>query len=76
MGVHPLVPGGNCVVAAMPLLGCKGDEGDPAVLGYPYIDDDIGLIHANCPILGKEGVTTPRKLFTDFVRDYLEYQRT
>ncbi|MCH8518895.1 VCBS repeat-containing protein, partial [Candidatus Gracilibacteria bacterium] len=76
MGVHPLVPGGNCVVAAMPLLGCDGDEGDPAVLGYPIISDDIGLIHANCPIGGNKGEVTPRELFTDFVRDYLEYQRT
>lgn len=76
MWVHPLVPGWNCVVAAMPLLWCNGDEGDPSVLWYPYISDDIWLISANCPIDGREWATTPRELFTDFVRDYLEYQRT
>lgn len=76
MWVHPLVPGWNCVVAAMPLLWCNGDEGDPWVLWYPYISSDIWLIHANCPIDGREWATTPRELFTDFVRDYIEYQRT
>jgi len=76
MWVHPLVPGWNCVVAAMPLLWCNGDEGDPSVLWYPYISDNLWLIQANCPVPGREGATTPREIFTDFVRDYLEYQRT
>jgi len=76
MWVHPLVPGGNCVVAAMPLLGCDGDEWDPSVLWYPYISDSLGLIHANCPVLWREWAVTPRELFTDFVRDYFEYMQT
>ncbi|MDQ7023641.1 MAG: hypothetical protein Q9M97_09190 [Candidatus Gracilibacteria bacterium] len=34
-GVSPLVPGGNCIVTAKPLLGCSNDgsEGDPESLG-------------------------------------------
>ncbi len=34
-GASPLVPGGNCVVAAKPLLGCKddGSDGDAGSIG-------------------------------------------
>ncbi|NDK10028.1 VCBS repeat-containing protein [Candidatus Gracilibacteria bacterium] len=75
MGVHPIVPGGNCIVAAMPLFNCEGGEGDPTSLGYPIGGGDFDIIAGNC-----EGaitqVSTPQKLEDSFVRDYLEYLRT
>ena len=76
MWVHPLVPGWNCVVAAMPLIWCQGDEWDPSVVGYPIVSNWVWLIHANCPVLGREWAVTPRQLLTEFVEDYLEYQST
>lgn len=35
--VSPIVPGGNCIVAAQPFLGCKGDgdDGDVTSVGIP-----------------------------------------
>lgn len=40
MGVSPVVPGGNCIVAATPLLGCKDDGSDGNI-------DDLGISDGN-----------------------------
>jgi len=37
------------VVAAVPLFGCSGEEGDPRVTGYPWEYPGFGIINANCP---------------------------
>ena len=35
-GISPIAPGGNCIVAAVPIIACwEEDNGDPASLGYP-----------------------------------------
>ncbi len=73
--VHPIVPGGNCIVAAMPLFGCEGGEWDPGTLGYPY-GGDFTIINANCDGGVRMDLYTPQELWTAFVRDYLEYLRT
>lgn len=49
-GVSPLVPGGNCVVAAKPLLGCKddGSDGDAGSLGLGMnSSDSTSYVNAN-----------------------------
>lgn len=47
-GVSPLVPGGNCVVAAKPLMGCKddGSDGDAGSLGLG-MDSNNSFVNAN-----------------------------
>jgi uncharacterized repeat protein (TIGR01451 family) len=76
MGVHPIVPGGNCIVAAMPLFGCEWGEGDPGVLGYPYIWDGFDVIHGNCDADVNAPLATPQELQDAFVQDYLRYLQT
>ncbi|MDD2907859.1 MAG: VCBS repeat-containing protein [Candidatus Gracilibacteria bacterium] len=51
-GISPLFPGGNCIVAAKPLLGCSNDgsEGDPASIGYPVYGNSFGVINGNCSV--------------------------
>lgn len=73
---HPIVPGGNCIVAAMPLLSCEWWEWDPEVLGYPYPGNGFGLIHANCNGNTQDNLHTPLELESWFVLDYLEYLKT
>jgi len=77
IGAHPIVPGWNCIVAAMPLLGCEWDEWDPWVEGYPYPWGDFSVIHANCSWPRAWGeLSTPLELESQFVLDYLNYQRS
>lgn len=46
-GASPFIPGGNCIVAAAPLLGCKddGSDGDVTTLGGAATSGD-GFINA------------------------------
>ena len=76
--IHPIVPGGNCIVAAVPLLWCQGDEGDPRVTGYPSHYRQYGIINANCPVGtgSKWTQTLPEEIDNNFVRDYLRYKKT
>jgi len=74
--VHPIVPGGNCIVAAMPLMSCEWGEWDPGILWYPYPGNGFGLIHANCDGATDERVATPLEIESSFVRDYLQYLQT
>jgi uncharacterized repeat protein (TIGR01451 family) len=76
MWVSPIVPGWNCIVAAMPLMSCEWWEGDPGVLGYPYPWNGFGLIHANCEWGTQNDLHTPLELESNFVSDYLEYLQT
>jgi len=75
-GVHPIVPGWNCIVAAMPLMSCEGGEWDPWIVWYPYPWNGFGLIHANCDGTTQNDIRTPLEIESDFVRDYLEYLAT
>lgn len=75
-GVHPIVPGWNCIVAAMPLMSCEWGEWDPWILWYPYPGNGFGLIHANCDGDTDERIHTPLEIESDFVRDYLQYLQT
>ncbi|MBW7954446.1 VCBS repeat-containing protein [Candidatus Gracilibacteria bacterium] len=66
-GLHPFVPGGNCVVAATPLLGCKDDGSDGEIYNMGQGD----IINGNCskkqdkkPYLGQDG------------GDYLNYKNS
>ncbi len=74
--VHPIVPGWNCIVAAMPLMSCEWGEWDPWVLWYPYPGNGFGLIHANCDGTTQEDLRTPLQIESEFVREYLEYLET
>jgi len=71
-GVNPVVPGGNCIVAAMPLFGCEWGEWDPSGLGYPVVWD-FWVIHANCDGWVGQELVSPRELSEDFITDYFEY---
>lgn len=55
-GVSPLVPGGNCIVAAKPLLGCKddGSDGDAGSLGLG-MDTNNTYVNANACIRQNTG---------------------
>jgi hypothetical protein len=75
MGMSPVVPGWNCIVAAMPLAGCEWGEGDPSGLWYPIIWD-FGVIHANCDGQIGQDLVTPQELSWDFMNDYFEYLET
>ncbi len=46
MGLHPFVPGGNCVVAATPVFGCKNDGSDGEI--YNLWDPNAEIINWNC----------------------------
>lgn len=74
--MSPIAPGGNCVVAAVPLLGCQGDEGDPTVTGYPWQFPQYGVINANCPSGIKDQKVVPEEIDNQFVDEYLEYKKT
>lgn len=76
MGAHPVVPGGNCIVAAMPLFGCEGGEGDPGSLGYPFPGNGLDVIHANCDGDISSPLATPSSFQDAFVQEYLRYLRT
>lgn len=75
-GVSPIAPGGNCVVAAVPLLWCQGEEGDPRVTGIPFQYPNYGVIHANCPSGTVDQKTLPPEIDADFVEEYIEYKET
>ncbi len=69
-GVSPVVPGGNCVVAATPLFGCKddGSDGDFRSLGYGNYD---GFLNANAcvPETGSDEYTRgEREMISRYVR--------
>lgn len=51
MGVSPLIPGGNCIVAAKPLSSCKddGSDGDAGSLGLG-IESNNPYVNANACI--------------------------
>jgi uncharacterized repeat protein (TIGR01451 family) len=74
--VHPIVPGWNCIVAAMPLMSCEWWEWDPGSLGYPYPWNGFGLTHANCDGGTQNDLHSPLELESNFVLDYLEYLKT
>lgn len=76
MGSHPIVPGGNCIIAAMPLFNCEWWEWDPWVEWYPYPGWDFGVIHANCDGASSSNLATPLELESSFVLDYLNYMRS
>jgi len=76
IGVHPIVPGWNCIVAALPLFGCEWVEWDPGVEWYPYPGNDFSVIHANCDGTREQELASPRELETDFVLDYLNYLKS
>ena len=61
MWASPVVPGWNCIVAAMPLAGCEWGEGDPSWLWYPIIWD-FWVIHANCDGNIWQDLVTPQEL--------------
>jgi hypothetical protein len=52
--VHPIVPGGNCIVAAAPLPLCSNDgsDGDPSYIGRPEAtaNSDYSVIGWNCEL--------------------------
>ena len=53
-GLSPLIPGGNCIVAAKPFFGCKGDgsDGDAGSLGLG-MNSDNSSVNANACTQGK-----------------------
>lgn len=61
-GISPLVPGGNCVVAAKPLMSCKddGSDGDAGSLGLG-IDSNNSYVNANAcsKTTGKDNALLP-----------------
>lgn len=75
-GVSPIAPGWNCVVAAVPLLWCQGEEGDPRVTGIPFQYPNYGIIHANCPSGTVDKKTLPPEIDEDFVEQYIDYKET
>lgn len=78
--VHPIVPGWNCVVAAMPLLWCQ-DDGSDGHIGelLPPGIWDFGIINGNCSddsdyqsLRDDDG-----NLFDDtLVREYIQFKKT
>ena len=86
-GIAPVVPGWNCIVAAVPLIGCDGEnDGDPTSLGHPsYVaglswnwvgssDGWYGIINGNCSSGWAHRNNTPSTLDQSAVSDYLEYR--
>lgn len=72
IGVHPVVPGGNCIVYAKPLLGCEGGEWDPSGEWIPTSGSWFSVIHANCD--GETGkLITPMEIEARFIQDYFKY---
>jgi hypothetical protein len=65
-GVSPVVPGGNCIVGAKPLLGCKddGSDGDFSSLGYSNQD---GFLNANACV-----PTSSKREFTKEEKSWIE----
>ena len=74
--VHPIVPWGNCIVTAQPIMSCEWGEWDPSVLGNPFVwgQRNFWVIHANCE--GGTVNSSPASIEEAFVRDYIEYQNT
>lgn len=69
-GVSPVVPGGNCIVAAKPLLGCKDDGSDGDVSSQGMANSD-GFFNANSctPKSEKRALTAgERQLVRQYVR--------
>ncbi len=68
-GVSPVVPGGNCIVAAKPLLGCKDDGSDGDVSSQGMANSD-GFFNANSctPKTEKRPLTTSER---SYVRSYV-----
>lgn len=54
-GASPFIPGGNCVVGATPLFGCKddGSDGDAGSLGLG-MDSTRPYVNANACLPAKD----------------------
>lgn len=81
--VHPLVPWGNCVVVAMPLLGCEddGSDGDIETQWFSQTSfvSDYDIIAGNCSsdsyVSSSDGDSGDA--FDDtFVKEYINYKET
>ncbi len=70
-GLSPLIPGGNCIVAAAPLLGCKddGSDGNAASLGGAASSGD-GFINAGA-CRKSTATATVNNENNSLIRDYL-----
>lgn len=69
--VHPIVPGGNCIVTAMPLPLCSNDgsDGDPSYIGRPEVPawSNFSIIGGNCEAPSSK----PETIDPEIVRSYL-----
>jgi len=69
--LHPFVPGGNCVVAAMPLFWCKDDGSDGSV--WEYSDDpDANFVNGNC----SKGQKSPDAFLGSIGWEFVQYRNS
>lgn len=78
MGVSPIVPGGNCVVAAFPMDFCSEEQNwDPTSLWIPNYFGEFWIINWNCDSSTKNDATVDNtKLEESLVQGYLNYKNT
>jgi len=75
-GMHPLVPGWNCVIAAMPLIGCEDDGSDWDIASTWFAQTSagwFGIYNWNCSWASKQNQSN---LSPDFVKEYFDYKKT
>ncbi|MDD5769409.1 MAG: hypothetical protein PHE25_00425 [Candidatus Gracilibacteria bacterium] len=72
-GVHPLVPGGNCIVAAAPLFGCKDDGSDGEIYNVASSSPGTDIVNGNC---NGDNNSTKTPYLGDTVKSYLQYKKT
>lgn len=71
--VHPVVPGGNCIVITKPIAWCSNDwsGGNPLSQWIPqYSSDWYALVNANCWTDISSSTST---LKSDYVKDYYNF---
>lgn len=69
-GLHPFVPGWNCVVAATPVFGCKNDGSDGEV--YNMWNPGDSIINGNC----SSGNPSTTPYLWQVGGEYVEYKNT
>jgi hypothetical protein len=80
--LHPIVPGGNCVVAAIPFFGCKddGSDGDITTVWPPTYSGSYQIYNGNCPTdnfsYKKQQTSSTGGLTESLARDYVTYKKT
>jgi hypothetical protein len=68
--VSPMVPGGNCIVVALPLMSCDDSNWDPSTVGSPSSSwNGFNVYNWNC----SSTKSTPKvTLKPDFVKQYVD----